>query len=48
MTNAEKINQFLDDAKVFYLLTTDGNSQREDLLGFILCIMGRFSLVVQQ
>ncbi len=29
MSNAEKVNEFLDNAKVFYLLTTDGD-QRND------------------
>ena len=28
MTNAEKVNAFLNDAKVFYFLTTDGNQPK--------------------
>ena len=28
MTNAEKVNAFLDDAKMFYFLTTDGNQPK--------------------
>jgi len=36
MTNVEKINQFLDDAKVFYLLTTDENQPKGRPFGFHL------------
>ena len=28
MTNAEKVNAYLDDAKMFYFLTTDGNQPK--------------------
>lgn len=36
MTNAEKVNQFLDDAKVFYLLTADGEQPKGRPFGFHL------------
>ena len=28
MTNVEKVNEFLDDTKMFYFLTTDGNQPK--------------------
>lgn len=28
MTNIEKVNQFLDEAKIFYFLTTDGDKPK--------------------
>lgn len=36
MTNAEKINKFLDDAKTFYFLTTDGDQPKGRPFGFHL------------
>lgn len=36
MTNIEKINQFLDEAKTFYFLTVDGNSPKGRPFGFHL------------
>lgn len=34
MSNLEKVNKFLDDAKVFYLLTTDGDQPKGRPFGF--------------
>ena len=36
MTNAEKINDYLDRAKVFYFLTTDGDQPKGRPFGFHL------------
>lgn len=36
MTNAEKISKFLDDAKTFYFLTTDGDQPKGRPFGFHL------------
>ena len=36
MTNIEKINNFLDEAKVFYFLTTDGEQPKGRPFGFHL------------
>lgn len=36
MKNVEKINQFLNDAKVFYLLTADGEQPKGRPFGFHL------------
>lgn len=36
MTNAEKISNFLDDAKTFYFLTTDGDQPKGRPFGFHL------------
>ena len=38
MTNAEKVNAFLDKAKVFYFLTTDGDQPKGRPFGFHLLI----------
>lgn len=34
MTNIEKVNQFLDEAKIFYFLTTDGDKPKGRPFGF--------------
>lgn len=34
MTNVEKVNKFLDDANVFYFLTTDGEQPKGRPFGF--------------
>lgn len=36
MTNVEKVSKFLDDAKVFYFLTTDGDQPKGRPFGFHL------------
>ena len=36
MTNTEKVSKFLDEAKVFYLLTTDGEQPKGRPFGFHL------------
>lgn len=36
MTNAEKISKFLDEAKTFYFLTTDGDQPKGRPFGFHL------------
>lgn len=36
MTNVEKVNRFLDDAKTFYFLTTDGDKPKGRPFGFHL------------
>lgn len=36
MTNVEKVNQFLDEAKSFYFLTTDGSKPKGRPFGFHL------------
>ena len=34
MTNIEKVNKFLDEAKTFYFLTTDGDKPKGRPFGF--------------
>ena len=34
MTNVQKVNKFLDDAKTFYFLTTDGDQPKGRPFGF--------------
>lgn len=41
MTNVEKVNQFLDEAKTFYFLTTDGNKPKGRPFGFHLLDGGK-------
>lgn len=41
MTNIEKINSFLDEAKVFYFLTTDGEQPKGRPFGFHLLDDGK-------
>lgn len=41
MTNIEKINNFLDEAKVFYFLTTDGEQPKGRPFGFHLLDDGK-------
>lgn len=41
MTNVEKINEFLDKAKVFYFLTTDGDQPKGRPFGFHLLDDGK-------
>ena len=41
MTNAEKVNEFLDKAKTFYFLTTDGDQPRGRPFGFKLLYEGK-------
>lgn len=41
MSNVEKVNQFLDDAKVFYFLTTDGDQPKGRPFGFHLLEGGK-------
>ena len=41
MTNAEKVNEFLEKAKVFYFLTTDGDQPKGRPFGFRLLSDGR-------
>lgn len=36
MTNIERVNRFLDDAKTFYFLTTDGDKPKGRPFGFHL------------
>ena len=38
MTNAEKVNAFLDEAKVFYFLTTDGDQPKGRPFGFHMLV----------
>ena len=38
MTGAEKVNQFLDEAKVFYFLTTDGDQPKGRPFGFQMLV----------
>ncbi len=38
MTGAEKVNQFLDEAKVFYFLTTDGAQPKGRPFGFHMLV----------
>lgn len=47
MTNAEKVNNFLDEAKVFYLLTVDGEHPKGRPFGFHL-LDGDRSILVRQ
>ncbi len=41
MTNVEKVNKFLDEAKTFYFLTTDGNQPKGRPFGFHLLDDGK-------
>ena len=41
MTNIEKVNKFLEDAKVFYFLTTDGEQPKGRPFGFHMLEDGR-------
>lgn len=41
MTNVEKVNQFLDEAKTFYFLTTDGDKPKGRPFGFHLLDGGK-------
>ncbi len=41
MTGAEKVNQFLDEAKVFYFLTTDGDQPKGRPFGFHMLVDGK-------
>lgn len=38
MTNIEKVNQFLDEAKTFYFLTADGDKPKGRPFGFHLLV----------
>ena len=38
MSNAQKVNDFLDKAKVFYLLTTDGDAPKGRPFGFHMLV----------
>ena len=38
MSNAQKVNEFLDKAKVFYLLTTDGDQPKGRPFGFHMLV----------
>ena len=38
MSNAQKVNDFLDKAKVFYLLTTDGDQPKGRPFGFHMLV----------
>lgn len=41
MSNAEKVNAFLDKAKVFYFLTTDGDQPKGRPFGFHMMVDDR-------
>ena len=41
MTNAEKVNAFLDRAKTFYFLTTDGDQPKGRPFGFHMLVEDR-------
>ena len=41
MTNAAKVNQFLDEAKTFYFLTTDGEQPKGRPFGFHMLVDDR-------
>ena len=41
MTGAEKVNQFLDEAKVFYFLTTEGDQPKGRPFGFHMLVDGK-------
>lgn len=41
MTNVEKVNAFLDDAQVYYFLTTDGDQPKGRPFGFHLLDDGK-------
>ena len=41
MSNAEKVNQFLDQAKVFCFLTTDGDQPKGRPFGFHMLVDGK-------
>ena len=40
MTNAEKVNEFLDKAQVFYFLTTEGDQPKGRPFGFHMLVDG--------
>ena len=41
MSNIEKVNEFLDQAKTFYFLTTDGNQPKGRPFGFHMLVDGK-------
>ena len=41
MSNAEKVNAFLDKAKTFYFLTTDGDQRKGRPFGFHMLVDGK-------
>ncbi|MBQ6655425.1 MAG: pyridoxamine 5'-phosphate oxidase family protein [Erysipelotrichaceae bacterium] len=41
MTNVEKVSEYLDKAKVFYFLTTDGDQPKGRPFGFHLIYQGK-------
>lgn len=41
MSNIEKVNAFLDKAKIFYFLTTDGNQPKGRPFGFHMLVDGK-------
>lgn len=41
MTNAEKVNEFLDKVKTFYFLTTDGDQPKGRPFGFHMLVDGK-------
>ena len=41
MTNIEKVNKFLDEAKTFYFLTTDGDKPKGRPFGFHMLDNGK-------
>lgn len=41
MSNIEKVNAFLDKAKTFYFLTTDGNQPKGRPFGFHMLVDGK-------
>ena len=45
-TNIEKVNQFLDEAKIFYFLTTDGDKPKGRPFGFHMLDDGKLILDV--
>ena len=43
MTNVEKVHEFLNNAKTFYFLTTDGDQPKGRPFGFQMLVDGRLS-----
>lgn len=41
MNNIEKVNNFLDEAKIFYFLTTDGDKPKGRPFGFHMLVDGK-------
>lgn len=41
MSNVEKVSAFLDQAKTFYFLTTDGDQPKSRPFGFHMLVDGR-------